>query len=80
MLNSFFCLNLAESSASSIRVLGLIAYPTKMQVRSATIGIRTLLLIKSKKSRKAKPIIFTFDHTPLPKEEGNPKSTLPINT
>ena len=39
-----------------------IAY--QMQVRKATMGIRTLLLIKSKKSKKAMPMIWTWASGP----------------
>ena len=50
-VNRAFLLNFDESSTSSISDCGLSTYPTKMQVKKATNGIRTLLLIKSKKSR-----------------------------
>lgn len=49
--NNFFARNFAELSTSSIIDFGLITYPTKIQVKNATIGMITLLLIKSKKSR-----------------------------
>ena len=49
-VNSFFLLKGAVTSTSSINACGEITYPTKIQVKKAPMGIRTLLLIKSKKS------------------------------
>ena len=47
---SFLLLNFCDST-SSVIVSGFTIKPTNTQVRNATIGIRTLLDIKSKKSR-----------------------------
>ena len=58
----------------------MITYPTKMQVRNATIGIRTLLLIKSKKSKMDIPNGLMKSQAPNPREDGIPMSTMPINT
>ena len=59
---SLFALNSPESDTSSMIVWGLIKKPTKMLVASATMGMITLLLAKSKKSSICKPIIFTLSH------------------
>ena len=49
---SFLLLNFCvEDYTSSVIVSGFTIKPTNTQVRNATIGIRTLLDIKSKKSR-----------------------------
>ena len=48
-------LNSADSRTSSIMTLGLMIQPTKMQVRSAAMGIMTELEMKSKKSRMLEP-------------------------
>ncbi len=73
-------LNFAENSISSIMLLGLMTYLTNMLVISATIGIMTLLLIKSKKSRKFIPKILILLHNPLPKDEGTPSTMATANT
>lgn len=57
---------------SSAIVFGLITQPMRIQVQSATIGIIMLLLRKSKNVRKSIPRILTFDHTPLPSDDGIP--------
>ena len=57
---------------SSAIVFGLITQPMRIQVQSATIGIIMLLLKKSKNVRKSIPRILTFDHTPLPSDDGIP--------
>ena len=49
--NRAFLLNLPESSTSCEIASVLITYPTNTHVKKATMGISTLLLIKSKKSR-----------------------------
>ena len=49
-------------------------YPTKIQVKNATIGISTVLLIKSKKSRNCMPSILMESKTPKPKAEGTPNA------
>lgn len=41
-----------------------------MQVQNAAIGIKTLLLKKSKKSRKLKPRSLILLHIPNPRDEG----------
>ena len=51
-VKSFSLLNVGLLSLTSSAIdFGLMKNPTKMQVRNATIGINTLLLIKSMKSR-----------------------------
>ena len=57
---------------SSAIVFGLITQPMRIQVQSATIGIIMLLLKKSKNVRKSIPRILTFDHIPLPSDDGIP--------
>ncbi len=52
---------------------GLIKKPTKMQVKKATTGIITLLLIKSMKSRIERFRILTKLNGPNPIEEGAPR-------
>ena len=47
ILNNTLPLNLPVISISSEMVWGFIIYPTRIQVNNATIGIMTLLLIKS---------------------------------
>ena len=47
--------NLLDWRTSSMIVFGLIIQPTKMQVRTATMGISTELETKSKKSSSCVP-------------------------
>ena len=51
----FFRLKSPELSTSSMISFGLITEAANMQVQNAAIGIKMLLLRKSKKSRKLKP-------------------------
>ena len=65
IVKSFLALKVAPSaSASSMMASGLMTKPTKMQVTMATTGIRTLLEIKSMKSRICMPRIFTSESGP----------------
>lgn len=70
-LNSFSFLNAELNLISSAIAFGLMTYPTKHTVRNATIGIRILLLMKSKKSRKLIPIGCTELSAPNPRDDGS---------
>lgn len=70
MTNNFSRLNGPFNFTSSITIVGLEMYPIKIQVRNATIGIKILLLIKSKNVRKSIPNGIICPKTPNPKEDG----------
>lgn len=56
IVNSFSLLNLPSVTfTSSITVLGFTTKPINIQVKNATSGIITLLLIKSNKSKNVRP-------------------------
>ena len=73
IVKSVLLLNLAPSAqASSKIVFGLMKKPTKIQVIRATIGISTLLLMKSHASRMDMPSGLMKSQTPKPREDGIP--------
>mgnify|MGYP007042547392 CR=1 FL=1 len=76
-VNIFLLLNapLSEASTSSMMACGLITNPTKTQVSTATIGISTLLLIKSIASRMDIPRGLIKSSAPNPREVGIPISS-----
>lgn len=57
---------------SSVIALGLITQPMRIQVKSATIGIRILLLKKSKNERRSIPKIVKSAQIPFPSDDGIP--------
>ena len=60
--NNFSRLNGPFNFTSSEMTEGFTTNPIKIHVKNATIGIRILLLIKSKKSRNCIPITVTALH------------------
>ena len=80
-LNIFSALNVAPFSfASSAIALGLMTKPTKIQVKNATIGINTLLLMKSMISSTDIPIQLMKLSGPNPREDGIPTISENTNT
>lgn len=57
---------------SSVIAFGLITQPIRIQVKNATIGIRILLLKKSKNVRISIPKILKSDQIPFPSDDGIP--------
>lgn len=78
IVNKFCDLKGEEIFTSSISIEGFTTNPTNKQVNNATIGINTLLLMKSQKSKIEKPNSFISLQIPNPKEEGIP--TIMANT
>lgn len=80
-VNSFSILNFPFSPTSSEIDLAPTTYPTKIQVKKATMGIKMELLRKSKKSRM---VMLPRKVTPLqmlkPRQEGRPMTSAPIPT
>ena len=68
------------SFTSSAMAFGLIMKPTKIQVKSATIGISTLLLVKSMISRIDMPFQLMNPRGPNPSEDGIPMISASIAT
>src|SRR5699024_4568685 len=80
-LNSFSLLNecpfiLTSDETTSVPTI----CPINTQVSSATIGIRTELEIKSKKSRNAIPRMLINESGPYPRQDGIPKISKPTDT
>ena len=75
-MNIFLLLNVppSEDSTSSMITLGLMINPTKMQVSTATIGMSTLLLMKSIASRIDIPRGLMKSSAPKPRDVGIPIS------
>ena len=73
-------MNFPVKEISSISDFGFNIYPTNIHVRKAVIGISTLLLTKSKKSRNERFIIVISLQRPNPNDDGRPKIIHPINT
>lgn len=74
-----FLLNFPELSTSLMIIVGFVTYATKIQVRKAAIGMSTLLLRKSKKSRIENPMICTPLNGPNPREDGKAIRTAMTN-
>ena len=70
-----FRLNFPELSTSLMIIVGFVTYATKIQVRKAAIGMSTLLLRKSKKSRIENPMICIPLNGPKPREDGKAINT-----
>ena len=78
--------NLSRANFSPFFVISLVTVfvptiqPISKQVQNATIGIKILLEIKSKKVRKSIPRSLIFDQIPFPNEDGIPRRTATPNT
>ena len=80
-VNIFSDLNVTFPSCTSSTIdFGFMINPTKMQVKNATIGISTLLLMKSIISRTDIPIQLMKPNGPNPREEGIPMINARIKT